>query len=113
MLKSVSTPPESGVDALKVVLTHLVCQHLLESGVDARQQLKKVVLTQVCQQCVNVETRPTALHSLLFSSGFSFFSSYVLGHNHENVRSAISYANVDRDLHYSTAMHTVTLTASV
>ena len=58
MVKSVSTPPESGVDALKVVLTHLVCQHLLESGVDARQQLKKVVLTQLCQQCVNVETQP-------------------------------------------------------
>ena len=48
MVKSVSTPPESGVDALKVVLTHQVCQHLLDSGVDARQQLKKVVLTQVC-----------------------------------------------------------------
>ena len=60
MVKSVSTPPESGVDALKVVLTHLVCQHLLESGVDARQQLKKVVLTQVCQQCVNVEIQPLA-----------------------------------------------------
>ena len=58
MVKSVSTPPESGVDALKVVLTHLVCQQLLESGVDACQQLKKVVLTQVCQQCVNVEIQP-------------------------------------------------------
>ena len=53
------------------------------------------------------------MRSLLFSSGISFFSSYVLYDNHENVRSAISYANVDRDLHYSTAMHTVTVTASV
>ena len=41
----------------EVVLTHLVCQQLLESGVDACQQLKKVVLKHVCQQRVNVETR--------------------------------------------------------
>ena len=34
----------------------------------------------------------TALHSLLFSSGISFFSSYVSGHEHANIRSTKSYA---------------------